>query len=226
MGVFTRFRDIINANINSMLDRAEDPEKMIRLMIQEMEDTLVEIKASCAEVMAAAKKIEREMGQAQSRADEWANRADLAVAKGRDDLAREALVEKRRYADRALELSHELREVESLIEQYQSDIQQLEDKLRTVREQQRVLVQRHIHARRKKQAQQNIRRYDTSDAFLRFEKFQNRIERMEAEADLVNFSRRPTLDEEFASLEGDQDIEQELEDLKARAGRKTAEKPA
>ena len=108
MGIFTRVRDIINSNVNAMLDKAEDPEKLIRLMIQEMEDTLVEIKASCAGAIAERKKIERQHDVAKERAASWGDRAGLAVDKGRDDLAREALLEKRRYQDRARSLEQEL----------------------------------------------------------------------------------------------------------------------
>ncbi|HID30145.1 MAG TPA: phage shock protein A, partial [Desulfobacterales bacterium] len=100
MGVFTRFRDIVSSNINAMLDRAENPEKMIKLMIHEMEDTLVELKASCAGVMASSKKVQRELQEIRSHTSRWHEKAQLAVEKGRDDLAREALVEKRRYAGR------------------------------------------------------------------------------------------------------------------------------
>ena len=214
MGIFTRVRDIINSNINSMLDKAEDPEKLIRLMIQEMEDTLVEVRASCADVMAASKKVQRAREEAQAKAEQWAERAKMAVEKGREDLAREALVEKRRYYERADSLGREAAECASIIEQYQSDIVQLEEKLATAREKQRVLVQRHTHARNKKQAQMGIRRMETTDAFIRFEQFENRIERMEAEADLVNFGRKSSLEAEFAGLEGDEDIEKELRDLK------------
>ncbi|MFO7957336.1 MAG: phage shock protein PspA [Candidatus Brocadiia bacterium] len=215
MGIFSRLRDIISSNVNAMLDKAEDPEKLVKLMIQEMEDTLVEVKASCAGVMAQRKKIERQLEAAREGVERWDENARLAVQKGRDNLAREALSEKRRYRERADALERELDEHEALVAQYQDDIMQLEDKLDTVREKQRVLVQRHIHARRKKRAQQDIRKADTSDAFVRFEKFQNRIERMEAEADLVNYGRKPTLEEEFARLETDEEIERELEELKA-----------
>jgi len=152
MGIFTRFRDIVSSNINAMLDIAEDPEKMVRLMIQEMEDTLVEIRASCAGAIATKKKIERQLEQTRTRADLWAERAELAVEKGRDDLAREAILEKRRYGERAASLEEERSRCEDLITQYQDDISQLEDKLASVREKQRVLVQRHIHATSKKRA--------------------------------------------------------------------------
>jgi phage shock protein A len=196
MGIFTRFRDIVSSNINAMLDKAEDPEKLIRLMIREMEDTLVE-------------------KEAQSRGKYWEEKATLAVNKGRDDLAREALVERRRYAERAEALEQELREHNALVEQYQDDIRQLEDKLGAAREKQRVLVQRHIHANRKKRAQEEIRRMDSSEAILKFEELENRIERMEAEADLVNFGRKPTLEEDLDTLVVDEEIEKELQTLKS-----------
>lgn len=215
MGIFTRFRDIVSANINAMLDKAEDPEKLIRLMIREMEDTLVEIKASCAGVMADGKKIERQLEEAQSREKQWRERAEVAVNKGRDDLAREALVEKRRYGDRSEALKRDLGECESLVAQYQDDIRQLEEKLGTARERQRVLVQRHVHANRKKRAQQEIRRMNSSDAIIKFEELENRIERMEAEADLVNFGRKPTLETELDTIAVDDEIEKELQDLKS-----------
>jgi phage shock protein A len=226
MGIFTRVRDIINSNINTMLDKAEDPEKLVRLMIQEMEDTLVEIKASCAGVMATKKRVQRELQEVLAHAGQWGEKAQLAVNKGREDLAREALVEKRRYRERADALEKESAQCDALIEQYQADIIQLEDKLSAAREKQRLLVQRHIHAQRRKRAQQDIRRIDSSDALVRFEQFENRIERMEAEADLVNLGRKPTLEDEFARLEGDEEIEKELQALKASGAKKTEESPS
>jgi phage shock protein A len=221
MGIFTRFRDIISANINAMLDKAEDPEKLIKLMIREMEDTLVEIKASCAGVMAEGKKIGRQLEEAQSREEQWRERAELAVNKARDDLAREALVEKRRYTDRSDALKRQLEECESLVAQYQDDIRQLEEKLGTARERQRVLVQRHIHANRKKRAQQEIRRMNSAEAVIKFEELENRIERMEAEADLVNFVSKPTLEAELDTLAVDDEIEKELQDLKSSLTKKS-----
>ncbi len=111
MGIFTRFRDIVSANINAMLDRAEDPEKLIRLMIREMEDTLVDLKASCAGVIASRKKVERNLEDLKSRVSYWGRNAELAVSKGRDDLAREALLEKRKYLERLDGLDQELSEL-------------------------------------------------------------------------------------------------------------------
>ena len=216
MGVFTRFRDIISANINSMLDQAEDPEKMIRLMIREMEDTLVEIKSSCAGVMANGKTVQRQVNEARKREKDWSDKASLAVNKGRDDLAREALIEKRRYLQKAESLENELAELNGLVEKYKDDIRQLEDKLRTAREKQRILVQRHIHARKKIRAEEEIRRMDSAESILRFNQFENRIERLESEADLVNMGKKTTLEEKFDHLMADEDIEKELASLKSK----------
>ncbi len=217
MGIFTRFRDIVSSNINAMLDKAEDPEKLIRLMIREMEDTLVEIKAACAGSMAGAKKVKRQLEAAQARASYWEEKAGLAVRKNRDDLAREALMEKRRYTDQADALQAELAEHDSLVEQYQDDIRQLEDKLKSAKEKQRLLVQRHIHADRKRRAQEEIRRIDSTEAVLKFDELENRIERMESEADLVNFGSQPTLTDELERLAYDDEIEAELQALKKPA---------
>ena len=217
MGIFSRLRDIINSNINAMLDRAEDPEKLVKLMIQEMEDTLVEIKASCAGTIASKKKSQRMLEEAQAQAAKWEENAKRAIDKGREGLAREALKEKRSFTERVTALETELTELESLLEEYRRDIEQLEAKLAVAREKQRVLIQRHIHAQKKKRAQDDIRRFDTSDALIRFEHFENRIERMEAEADLVNYGRKETVDDRFAGLDDDDEIEVELKALKGSA---------
>lgn len=216
MGIFTRVRDIISANINTMLESAEDPEKLIKMMVREMEDTLVEVKASCAGAMATRKKIQRELEECKVRAEDWGAKAQLALDKNREDLAREALIEKRRYAERTETLESEATQCAELIEHYQNDISQLEDKLSGAREKRRILVQRHVRAQGKMRAEQNIRRFDTAEAMQRFDSFEDRINRMEADADLVNYGRKPSLDEEFRRLEGDESIEKELAALKAR----------
>ena len=215
MGIFTRFRDIVSSNMNAMLDRAEDPEKMIKLMIREMEDTLVELKVSCAGVIAGRKKVERRLDEVVARERLWAERASLAVHRGKDDLAREALVEKRRFAGMAEALRQEIADHGSLIEQYQKDMLELEDKLAGAKEKRNLLVQRHRRATGKKRAQEEIRRMDSSESMARFEKLESRIEQMEAEADLVNFGRKPTVDEQFDDLGRDEEIEKELEKIKA-----------
>jgi len=167
MGIFTRFKDIVSSNINSMLDKAEDPEKLIKLMIQEMEDTLVELKASCAGSMASKKRVARSLDTIKGQVEEWEKRAELAIGKGRDDLAREALAEKRRFAD---ELEHMEKEVENLdsgIGQFQADIEQLETKLTKARQKRHTLIQRAAHAQKRYKAQTTIRKVNNSDAFSR-----------------------------------------------------------
>jgi phage shock protein A len=204
MGIFTRVRDIINANINSMLDKAEDPEKLVKLMIREMEDTLIEVKANCASSMAAKKRIQRDIETMLGHAKTWDGKANLAVDKAREDLARSEGLEE------------ELEQAKQLVTQYQSDIMQLEDKLGAAREKQRMLVQRHRHAVHQRKAEEQVRRFETADAMQRFDAFQERIDRMEAEANLVNYGRKTTLVDEFAALETDEEIERELSELKAR----------
>ncbi len=221
MGIFSRFTDIISANINAMLDKAEDPEKMIKLMIREMEETLVELKASCAGSMADRKRVGREMEEVQSRVATWLERAKLAVDKGREDLAREAILEKHRWQRREEALREEQARFDALVGQSQEDIALLEDKLNAAKEKQRLLVQRHIRASTKKRAHEDLRRAAGADAILRFEQYERRIEHMEAEADLVApaTAKRGGIEDEFALLEGDEEILSELEALKAEAAK-------
>ena len=215
MGIFTRFRDIVSANINSMLDKAEDPEKLINLMIHEMEDPLIELKSSCAAVIAGRKKLERKLDEIGDKIDLWDKRAALAVTKGKDNLAREALIEKRRFTQAAEALENELTEYGNLIQQYHEDIAELENKLNSAKEKKRLLVQRHKRASGKKRAQEEIRRSTSSDTMARFDKLESRIEQMEAEAELVNTAKKPTLEEEFDDLATDDEIENELAKIKA-----------
>ena len=220
MGIFTRFRDIVSSNINSMLDKAEDPEKMIKLMIREMEDTLIELKSSCANTIANQKKVERMLEDTREREAFWSQKAELAVTKGRDDLARQALMAKRRFTQRVEVVEEELTDLSALVEQYRDDITELENKLKSAREKQRMLVQRHIRAQRKKQAQQEIRRVDSAEVVQKFEEMENHIERMEAEADLVNYGRQSNLEAAFDDLAADDEIEKELSALKSSQSKK------
>lgn len=224
MGIFTRFRDIVSSNINSMLDKAEDPEKMIKLMIHEMEDTLIELKSSCAGVIAGQKKLDRKLGDLEEKIALWAERAELAVNKGRDDLAREALLEKRRFTDAADAVKQEVKEYQALVQQYQQDITELETKLESAKEKKRVLVERHKRASNKKRAQEDIRKSVGADTMARFDKLESRIEEMEAEAELVNKYKKETVEDEFDNLTTDDDIENELAKIKAaQQGNKGAE---
>lgn len=224
MGIFTRFKDIVASNINSMLDNAEDPEKLIKLMIREMEDTLIEIKSSCANTIAGQKKARRFLDEIEEKETFWSQKAELAVQKGKDNLARQALQEKRRYTQRAETLQAEVTELGVMIEQYREDIQELENKLKSAREKQRMLVQRHLRATRKKRAREEIRRADSAEVMQKFEELEQQIERMEAEADLVDYGRASTLENQLDALEADDEIEAELNELKSSQSLKKGDK--
>ena len=218
MSIFSRFNDIISSNINSMLDKAEDPEKLIRLMIREMEDTLVEIKASCAGSMAQLAKSNRELADVREKLDRWTERAQLAIDRGRDDLAREALLEKRAVQKRTEALEEEAVRIQEIVLQYKNDIKELESKLEQARNKHKVLIQRHVRARQSQAVQSSIRKVDTKTAMMKFDSFEQRIDRMEADADLVNYGVKKDLDSQFADLERDEDIEKELEELRQKKG--------
>jgi phage shock protein A len=218
MGIFTRFRDIINSNISAMLDKAEDPEKLIQLMIREMEDTLVELKASCAEVMAQKKRLRRRIDYIQSCKARWESRANLAVQRGRDDLAREALTEKHHLEQTVKSMQAELEDHGTIVKQYHDDIRLLEEKLLRAREKQYILTKRHVRARQSIRAREEIRKMDSFETFLRFDEMESRIEQMEAEAEIVGVDRcsSPAFEDEFERMMIDEAIEKELADLKAR----------
>ena len=224
MGIFTRFGDIVGSNINSMLDRAEDPEKLIKLMIHEMEDTLIELKAACAGVIAEKKRVEQLRAANTSRIKYWDENARLAVDKGRDNLAREALIEKRRFIQRTESLAEESTELETLFAQYQDDIRQLEEKLKSAREKERLLIQRHTHAVRTIRARKQLRRMDNSDTILKFEDLEHRLEYMEAEADLSDFGGKHNLEDELERLALDEEIDKELKTLKVTSVDKMEER--
>jgi phage shock protein A len=222
MHIFSRFRDIVHSNINAMLDQAEDPEKMIRLIIQEMEETEIEIKASCANTMAARKTADRNLAVRRNQAAEWEKRARLAMEKGREDLAREALVQKHQALEGSAAAETEIAELEEIINKYRSEITQLEEKLTGARERQRVLAQRHTQARQRTKSQEQIRKADSHLTIARLERFEQQIERMEAEADLVNYGKGTSLEKQILDLERSEQIDSELSDLKKSLQKETA----
>lgn len=218
MGVFNRFKDIVSSNISALLDRAEDPRKLIRLMIREMEETLVELKASCAKTMAERKQIDREQERLHQEIAKWSERAQLAVDKGRDDLAREALAERNTYARKLEVLDSDAEHLDNLVEQGREDIARLEEKMNAAKEKQRVLEQRHHRASQRKEAGHTLTQASGADAMRRFDDFEHRIEHLEAEAELAAPLKRPDLEDEFALLEKDDSIEEELNALKKAKG--------
>ena len=213
MGVFSRFKDIVNAHINALLDKAEDPEKMLRLMMQEMEDTLIELKSSCAARMASKIRIERQIQEKEALVSRWQSRAQMAVERGRDDLAREALVEKRKESEMLAALSSEVKNYDELISQSRSEIDQLETKLAQAKSKLRLLQQKAQAARQAGQTESHLNAGSDSH----FESLQEKIDRMYAANDLNR--KKPSADEIFRSMEEKAEIEKELEELKKEVNR-------
>jgi len=216
MGVFSRFKDIIGANINALLDKAEDPEKMIRLMMQEMEDTMVDLKSSCAEKMAALKSLEKEKDHLNELLIRWDGRAKLAVESGRDDLAREALTEKKSCTGDLEYLEKEEVHLSSIISECKLNISQLEEKLEQVSQKHRLLIQRGVHAQEKKRAKETMYQATGANSMRRFDEMENRINRMEADADMAGPVRNSDSEWEFQKMESSTEVEDELAALKKK----------
>jgi len=211
MGVFSRFLDIVNANINALLDKAEDPEKMIRLMIQEMEDTLIELKSSAAAKMATLAKSKREYNEFEEEMKRWQARAELAISKGREDLAREALLAKRQVSERLEPLLSQIASSEELISVAKSEIDQIEQKLASVKQKYQTMVDRANRA--KEEEVVNITMKKSTDD--RFAEMQDQIDRMQASNELNR--RNASLDEQFRKLEEMEELEAELAELRKLA---------
>ena len=216
MGIFSRFSDIVNANINAVLEKAEDPEKIIRLMIQEMEDTLVEIRSAAAKCIADRKELGRHIEYLEREKDEWSRRAELAVRREREDLARSALVEKQSIGDRVEKMRLELVSLDGQLEKFNADITQLQGKLDDAKTRQRSIVIRHKTASSQLSARKHIHDDRIDEMLYRFESAEKRIERVESEAEAINMGRGKNLADEIEDLEQDDRVEAELADLKSK----------
>jgi len=216
MGIFSRTRDIIAANVTDLLDRAEDPAKMIRMIILEMEETLVEVRASAARTIADQKEMRRHIAKLQGLQDSWTEKAQLALSKDREDLAKAALVEKQKAVDMAEQLSHEIEVLDEALRASEEDIAKLQAKLREARARQNSLVTRMESAQNRLRLREAYAGEKVNDAFARFDMLERRVDMAEGRADAMSLGNQPkTLEEEIAELKTSDKVDAELAALKA-----------
>ena len=220
MGIFSRMTDIINSNINSMLDQAEDPQKMIRLIIQEMEDTLVEVRSSSAKVLADRKAAARRLEQVEGEAASWEEKARLAISKGREDLARAALQEKRAIEEEVTVVAAELDTTDEHIAQLNVEVAKLQQKLSDAKAKQKALVMRSKTVESRIKVKRQIQREALDSAFERFEHYERRMDTLESQLESMDLGREvpPDLAAEIDALQEDELINDELERLKSEMG--------
>jgi len=216
MGIFTRFSDIVNSNINAILDKAEDPEKIVRLMIQEMEDTLVEVRSAAARSIADKKDLNRKIEALDREKGEWNDRAELAMRKGREDLARAALVEKSRVSGAVDVLKEDYLAVDEGLAKLNEDIARLEAKLEDAKARQKSLLARHKTANSRLAARKKIHDYKIDDAMVRFEAYTRRIDDVEGRVEAYDLGLPKDLNHQFAGLESEESVRKELDALKER----------
>ncbi|MBY8059585.1 phage shock protein PspA [Vibrio fluvialis] len=215
MGIFSRFADIVNSNISALLDKAEDPEKMIRLIIQEMEDTLVEVRTNSAKAIADKKELVRKVDAIDQQIEDWQVKATLALNKQREDLARAALIEKQKLQNLLKGLHTEQTLVEETIDKLTGEIAKLESKITETRAKQQALAIRSQAASNRRDVQRHLHTSRTDEAMAKFEQYSRKVDELEAEADLYAQSGKgKSLEQEFAELQAQDEIEQELAKLK------------
>ena len=222
MGIFTRFSDIVNSNINAIRDKAEDPEKIVRLMIQEMEDTLVEVRSAAARSIADKKDLNRKIESLDRERKDWDEKAELAMRKGREDLAKAALVEKSRVASAVDLLKEDYVAVDDGLAKLNEDIARLESKLEDAKTRQKALLARHKTAHSRLAARKKIHDYKIDDAMVRFEAYTRRIDDVEGRVEAYDLGLPKDLNHEFAGLEAEESVNKELDALKARVASERA----
>mgnify|MGYP000277055086 FL=1 len=215
MGIFSRFTDIVNSNINALLDKAEDPEKMVRLIIQEMEDTLVEVRSASAKTLANKKEIVNQIAKYESDASDWEAKAELALSKDREDLARAALQEKKKSAEAAEALSKELAIVDEQISKLQDEIGQLQEKLADAKSRQKAIIMRQKTASSRLEVKKTLDSTKVDNAMGRFEQYERKVDDLESQVEAYDLGKK-TLQDEFAELEASDKVEDELAALKAK----------
>ena len=227
MGIFSRTRDIIAANFNDMLDKADDPQKMIRMIILEMEETLVEVRASAARTIADQKEMHRHTVKLDKLQADWSEKAQLAISKDREDLARAALVEKKKAVDMSEQLKQEIAVLDDALRAYEQDIQKLQNRLREARSRQTAIAARLESAENRVKLRSLMTDERVDDALSRFDQLERRVDYAEGRADALSIadkSDKPSLADEIAALEGADAIDDELEQMKKALGKNGASK--
>jgi len=220
MGIFSRTRDIIAANVTDLLDRAEDPAKMIRMIIMEMEETLVEVRASAARTIADQKEMRRTILKLDQAQATWAEKAELALSKGREDLAKAALLEKQKMSGSGAQLQAEVDLLDEQLSHYEGDIQKLESKLREARTRQSALLSRLETANNRVRMRSLLRGPKVDEAFSRFDVLERRVDYAEGQVDALALGETRSLEMQIADLRTDDAVEAELAALKNKMAQK------
>ncbi|MFT4670790.1 MAG: phage shock protein A [Pseudohongiellaceae bacterium] len=213
MSIFSRLSDIINSNITSLLDKAENPEKMIRMVIQEMEETLVEVRSGTAKVIAEKKTLSRRADQLKKQARDWESKAELALSKGREDLAKAALMEKSNITASVEITEKDLHKLDETLDKLSSEIEQLQAKLNDARARQKTIVIRTKATESRLDVNRQLNNYTIDNALDKFEYYEKKIDQMEGQMDSAHLEKRG-LQNEFDELEKEESIDRELEELK------------
>lgn len=219
MGVFSRLSDIINSNLNAMLERAEDPQKIVRLIVQEMEDTLVETRTAAARSIAERKELARRLADLASAASDWQRKAELAVSRQRDDLAKAALHARDRANEAVEMLRKEMAVIDDKLAKTDADLAKLQAKLTEAKTKQKAYELRHGTARDQIRIRTQLSDRRLDDALARYADLERRLDQMEARAESFDLGGNRDLSQEFATLEAEGRVDQELAELKARMGR-------
>ena len=215
MGIFSRATEIINSNINALLDKAENPEKMVRLIIQEMEETLVEVRTTSARAIADKKTLSRRQRALEKDSAEWERKAELAIRKDRDDLARGALAERARVEATAEALAKESAALDETLAKLNGDMETLQAKLKDAKARQNAILVRGRAARSRLDIRRQLSDHSVDDAMLRFEQYESKIDDLEGQVESYDVGQK-TLAAEIDALEGDEKVDEELQRLKER----------
>ncbi|MYF01250.1 MAG: phage shock protein PspA [Gammaproteobacteria bacterium] len=215
MSIFSRLSDIINSNISALLDKAENPEKMIRMVIQEMEDTLVEVRSSTARVMAEKKTLTRRLDQLRAQAEDWVYKAELALSKDREDLARAALLEKATIQTRVETTEADLFKLDETLDKLDGEINLLQEKLNDARARQKTIVMRTRATSTRRDVRKQLSNQAIDNAMDKFEYYERKIDQMEGQIDSDSVEQKG-LQAEFDELAREENIDQELQELKDR----------